>query len=260
MINLFGCNNCGAKGYGLTGSKIARRTCLYCNNNGCDKCISLVAITHATNYRRVNFNSEEIWDRVGYCSMECLKNALLEGRISLQEYTNRETGKNLLESVQYYEFFLDDINLLSNFQEDVYDIILDKKNIQKFEPILSELSKESCLAQGLLTIFDGYKKLEHEKIIKGLQLCRNDSIYHNNRYIRESIDEISKSYINDLRSYDVPTSRIDKGNISITLAIPKDKKEMKIFACPGCGSPLNKMVIRGQVVKCEHCGGVFEAV
>lgn len=166
----------------------------------------------------------------------------------------------MLESKRYYEYFLDDFDLLNHFQEDFYNILLETKNIQKFEHILNKSSKQSCLAQGLLTIFDGYKKLDHEKIIKGLQLCRNDPLYHSNKHIGNSIDEISKNYVNDLREYDVPTSKIERGNISITLAIPKDKKEMKIFACPGCGSPLNKMVIRGQTVKCDHCGGVFEAV
>jgi len=165
-----------------------------------------------------------------------------------------------LEKKYYYEYFLDNNEIINNFQEDFYKIITETNNLQKFEHALNEYSKNSCLAQGLLTMFEGHKKLDYKKIIKGLQLCRNDTLYHNDDDMHDFVDDIAKEYVDDLKIYDVPTSKMESGNISITLTIPKDKKEMKIFACPGCGSPLNKMVIRGQTVKCDHCDGVFEAV
>jgi len=257
---LFGCKSCGEPGYGLTGGKIAKRTCLNCNKSGCEKCLPLIAITKSSNNRYISISNREIYDREGYCSIKCLKNAIIEGNVKLEQKIFQEKSRDLLEEKYVYEYFLDDYEILDNFQEDFYKIIVETDNLQKFEHVLNNYSKNSCLAQGLLTMFEGHKKLEYKKIIKGLQLCRNDAQYHNDDDIHDFVNDLAKEYIDDLKLYDVPTSKMESGNISITLTMPKDKKEMKIFSCPGCGSPLNKVVLRGQVVKCDHCGGVFEVV
>lgn len=244
------CSSCGSKGYGLFGD-MAKRTCTECKKTGCDKCLHLFIESNIS--RRRTVGKHHIFDAVGFCSKECLKNAIRGGRIKLN------ISPRLDEKRYYLYVYGDDDMLLPEFYVDYMRIIAEEKNISMFVYVLSKYA-DKPLAQGLLTMFEGYKSLDYEKIIKGIQLCRNDDLYHHDTEIKSSIDSIAKDYVEDLKCYDVPTSKVTMGNVTVTLTIPKGKNEMRIFACPSCGSPLNKIAVRGQVVKCDHCGGVFEAV
>jgi hypothetical protein len=139
------------------------------------------------------------------------------------------------------------LSIAKKFQEEFLHIIANQRNIAKFESLLNEYSKTSFLAQGLLKMFEGHKKLNHEIIIKGLKLCRNDDLYHKDMYIQDFVNDISKNYVNDLREHDMPSAR-------------EWENEITLFACPSCGVQLSKKLIRGQVQKCDSCGRVFEVV
>ena len=175
---MFYCKSCGKPGYGLLGTNIAIRKCLNCHNTGCDKCLPLIAITKFYRNRYITSESGEIWDKEGYCSKKCLKNGIKEGKISLETFSNQEKSDNWPQTKYYYEYFLNDKEMIRLFQKEFFKIITKSDNIQKFENFLNEQAKDSFLAQGLLMMLDGHKNLDYKKIIKGLQLCRNDTLYH----------------------------------------------------------------------------------
>jgi hypothetical protein len=114
---------------------------------------------------------------------------------------------------------------------------------------------ENPMAQGILKMFEGSKDLNYPQILEGFKLCRQDPRY---ALYRSKVDDLAERYIADLKRFDVPTSSAELGGVTITLAMPKNQKEMKVHSCPSCGATLDVIAVRGQVKKCQFCSSTFE--
>jgi hypothetical protein len=112
------------------------------------------------------------------------------------------------------------------------------------------------LAQGIALIHEGHKSLDHGKIIEGLRLCRNDIVYEG--VAKNWVDTLADSYVRDLKTFDVPTSKAQIGGITLTITTPQNQKDMILRSCPSCAAAIDQIAVKGQTVKCRFCGSVFQ--
>jgi hypothetical protein len=114
---------------------------------------------------------------------------------------------------------------------------------------------ENPMAQGILKMHEGSKDLDYSKILEGFKLCRQDQVY---AMYRRNVDDLAERYVGELKRFDVPTTSAEIGGVTISLQMPQNQKQMKVHSCPSCGSSLDMIAVRGQVMKCQFCNSTFQ--
>ncbi|MCK4444385.1 MAG: hypothetical protein KAW09_07565, partial [Thermoplasmata archaeon] len=107
----------------------------------------------------------------------------------------------------------------------------------------------------ILKMYEGSKNLNYSQILEGFKQCRLDPVYST---YKQDVDDLAERYIGELKRFDVPTSSAELGGVTITLAMPQNQKEMKVHSCPSCGATLDRIAVRGQVMKCQFCNSTFQ--
>jgi len=109
------------------------------------------------------------------------------------------------------------------------------------------------LAQGLIMMYEGHNLSDYVKITEGLKLCRTDPTY-NNKETKEWIAPMAMRYLTCLdKSVKRPTTTAKGQHVTIELSLCVTKVEF----CPSCGANINKIVHKGEIIKCDYCGSVI---
>lgn len=222
------CDGCGRK-FGFF-ETVVKRNCIYCGRPGCNKCS-----VHWIYYRiYAGFGKDRRAIRTdGFCSEFCIVNYLSASPEMMDEYEPLSYGHGEL-----------------SYRGSLYRFFNHGQNPRHLEEYM-----EHPMAQGIVKMREGSTDLNYQQILEGFKLCRQDSAYI---MYRDRVDSLAEGYIAELKRFEVPTSATKLGGVTITLSIPQNQKEMKLHSCPSCGATLDRIAVRGQVMKCQFCNSTFQ--
>ena len=247
------CPKCGHN-FGI-GKPVEMTRCKVCGKEGCVYCNPLLDFgkkymeasyldKKTLKLYHLNRYEDHYWS--GYCSTDCLVEDILRNPQIAIDY-GLENAEKLIDRDTLYtdnNFSIFFSHVLNNLSKEINENVIH---------ILNQY-KERKIVQGLIMMINGYKDLDSQKIISGLQLCRRSSEYPKWKY---SIDRLAKEWLDDVGSFIKKANVVKTDGIVFQITIPKSQTSTKLLTCPACGAPLNKIVVRGETVKCPHCGSVF---
>ncbi|MHA1962716.1 MAG: FYVE zinc finger domain-containing protein [Candidatus Thorarchaeota archaeon] len=225
MVN---CDGCGRKFRFL--ETVVKRNCIYCGRPGCNKCSAhwiYYRIYAGTSQNRIAVRTD------GFCTEFCVVNYLSASPEMMDEYGAESYGHGEL-----------------SYRGALYRFFNHGRNQGHLERYM-----EYPMAQGIAKMIEGSTDLNYQQILEGFKLCRQDSAYS---VFQHKVDNLAEGYIAELKRFDVPTSATELGGVMITLSMPQNQKEMKVHSCPSCGATLDKIAVRGQVMKCQFCSSTFQ--
>jgi hypothetical protein len=213
-----------------------------CGRIGCDKCLFLNSVISQRPVT-TGFTGKQIgWDLEGCCSPACERNYWADQIIS--------DPSKILNAPNYFRF------IEPVFYEANVRLVVATAGCDAWKLSILSNYMNRPLAQGIVLIDEGHKSLDHGKIIEGLRLCRNDIIYEG--VAKNWVDTLADSYVRDLKTFDVPTSKAQIGGITLTITTPQNQKDMILRSCPSCSAAIDQIAVKGQTVKCRFCGSVFQ--
>lgn len=222
------CHGCG-KGFGFFEDG-KRMQCKYCASHGCKYCgRSWISFPLLRGYD----GTRPMYSYDRFCSQGCAVAYIATYPRVIENYGE----------ISYSYAALSFQGALYLFFHRNYDFSLLNRHI------------ENPMAQGIVKMSEASKDLNYQEMLDGLKLCRRDPVYAT---YKAQMDDLGERYIKELKRYDVPTTTAQIGGVSITLAIPQNQTEMRVHSCPSCGAPLDRIAVRGQVMRCDHCNCTFQ--
>jgi len=243
------CLACKSRGHGIQGLVLIRVCCI-CQRQGCDKCLNLYHVIVSTSVS--GSGNQYIGEhQYGCCSQSCYEQyitseitraplQIINPKLLQEEGDNKILFTKILGQPEFYQATL--IWIMKNFKT------LDAVSVK----VLSSYM-DKPLAQGLIMMYEGHNLSDYVKITEGLKLCRTDPTY-NNKETKEWIAPMAMRYLTCLdKSVKRPTTTAKGQHVTIELSLCVTKVEF----CPSCGANINKIVHKGEIIKCDYCGSVI---